>query len=119
MICPVDVFTGRLRSEIEQQFTERNKNLQLMEMRTQGNPLPLTCLGRLVYASRLFVSCRSIIEETRRAAEERLQVEQSRTELSTLRKEFSQADVSDQCETMSCRLLVLFISRPFIGYNAT
>jgi hypothetical protein len=26
----------RLRFEIEQQFTERNKNLQLIEMRNQG-----------------------------------------------------------------------------------
>jgi hypothetical protein len=35
VLCQIFVCI-RLRFEIEQQFTERNKNLQLIEMRNQG-----------------------------------------------------------------------------------
>ena len=39
----------RLRYEIEQQFTERNKNLQLVEMRTQGQLTDLRRMRRRVF----------------------------------------------------------------------
>ncbi|CAF2581569.1 unnamed protein product [Rotaria sp. Silwood2] len=62
----VQMKLNKLRFEIEQQFTERNKNLQLIEMRTQ--------------------------EEARRLSEERLLAEQAKTEVASLRKHYSEAD---------------------------
>ncbi|UJR13726.1 hypothetical protein I4U23_000737 [Adineta vaga] len=62
----VQMKLNKLRFEIEQQFTERNKNLQLIEMRNQ--------------------------EEARRLGEERLAAEQSKTEIVAMRKHYSEAD---------------------------
>ncbi|CAF1431566.1 unnamed protein product [Rotaria sp. Silwood1] len=62
----VQMKLNKLRFEMEQQFTERNKNLQLIEMRNQ--------------------------EEARRLSEERLLAEQTKTEVASLRKHYSEAD---------------------------
>ncbi|CAF1252804.1 unnamed protein product [Rotaria sordida] len=62
----VQMKLNKLRFEIEQQFTERDKNFQLMEMRNQ--------------------------EEARRLSEERLLAEQAKTEVASLRKHYSEAD---------------------------
>ncbi|CAM4891276.1 unnamed protein product [Rotaria socialis] len=62
----VQMKLNKLRFEIEQQFTERNKNLQLIEMRNQ--------------------------EEARRLSEERLLAEQAKSEVVSLRKHYSEAD---------------------------
>ncbi|CAF1014534.1 unnamed protein product [Adineta ricciae] len=62
----VQMKLNKLRFEVEQQFTERNKNLQLIEMRNQ--------------------------EETRRLAEERLAAEQAKAEVVSMRKHYSEAD---------------------------
>ncbi|CAF1289966.1 unnamed protein product [Adineta steineri] len=62
----VQMKLNKLRLEIEQQFNERNKNLQLIEMRNQ--------------------------EEARRLSEERLTAEQTKTEVVSMRKHYSEAD---------------------------
>ncbi|CAF0952557.1 unnamed protein product [Adineta ricciae] len=80
----VQMKLNKLRFEIEQQFTERNKNLQLIEMRNQGTfGLKLLSLLSIIV---------ELIEETRRLAEERLAAEQAKAEVASMRKHYSEAD---------------------------